>query len=137
MFGVKLTLWQLKKVLTLYLHTTFAVLLLSHDLPVSVFCIASPPFTTRLPWPDEMVKCPSDVHFKILAEVIGHLGTFQHFYGWMDRWIDCFWILWILTLFSSTVLFMIFFFLFLNIIQINISVFVRVWEFCTIKVRDI
>ncbi len=48
-----------------------------------ISCVASVPFTTPLPWPDRIVKCPSDVHFVISVEVVGHPGTFRLlFYEW-------------------------------------------------------
>ncbi len=51
------------------------MLSLSWDLPCSVRCGASL-FTNPLPWPHGMVKCPLDVHFRILTENIGHLSIF-------------------------------------------------------------
>ncbi len=51
------------------------MLSLSWDLPCSVRCGASL-FTNPLPWPHGMVKCPLDVHFRILTENVGHLSIF-------------------------------------------------------------
>ncbi len=48
-----------------------------------ISCVASVPFTTPLPWLDRIVKCPSDVHFVISVEVVGHPVTFHLlFYEW-------------------------------------------------------
>ncbi len=35
---------------------------------------------TPLPWPHGTVRCPSDVHFRVLLEIVGHRDTFHlHF----------------------------------------------------------
>lgn len=37
---------------------------------------ASLPFINLLLWPNGMIKCPSNAHFRILVEVVGHPGNF-------------------------------------------------------------
>ncbi len=51
-----------------------------------ISCVASMPFTTPLPWPDGIVKCPSDVHFVISVEVVGRPGTFQLLFYECEFW---------------------------------------------------
>ncbi len=55
--------------------TTSAILSQSSDM-VSVAWTASVPFTTPLPWPHGIVKCPLDAHFRISPEVVRHLYIF-------------------------------------------------------------
>lgn len=40
-------------------------------------CFTSLPFTTSLPWPHGIVKCPLDMHNRILTEVVSYSGTFH------------------------------------------------------------
>lgn len=54
-------------------RTTSAMLALSFDCVSSVTLL---PFITPLPWLHR-VKCPSNAHSKILAEVVGHPGAFH------------------------------------------------------------
>lgn len=46
---------------------TFTMLLLSCS-----GAIISQAFTAPLLWPHEIVKCPMEVHFRILLEMVGH-----------------------------------------------------------------
>ncbi len=62
--------------MTWYVSITF-MLSLSCDLPTR--CITSFPFTTHLSWHHGIVKCPSDVDFRI-SPVVGHLCTFWLLY---------------------------------------------------------
>ncbi len=38
---------------------------------------ASLSFINPLPWPHRIVKSPSDVHFRISPEIVGHLDIFH------------------------------------------------------------
>lgn len=49
----------------------------------SIFCVISLPFTTPLPWPHGIVKCPLNAHCRILSDVLGH-PFWQLFHKYCD-----------------------------------------------------
>ncbi len=62
----------INEILTYYIHHGY--------MAYSVICVTFLPITNPLLWPHGIVKCPSNVHFRISPEVVVHLGTLNlHF----------------------------------------------------------